>query len=85
MAGDIVPAQSRRRALRLIEVKLGIIELVFGIDRHMAIHEIFQTRQRIQSYAPIITASSELIGRLSEENPWAHAAVQLEGASCIVV
>ena len=85
MAGDIIPVQSRRRALRLIEIKLGIIEFVFGIDRQMAIHEIFHTRQRIQSYAPIVTASSELIGRLREENSRAHAAVQLEWASCIVV
>ena len=76
MAGQIIPAQSRRRALRLIEIKLGIIEFVFGVYRQMAVHEILRTRQRIQSYSPIITASPELIGSLSKENPRAHSAVK---------
>ena len=51
MAGDIIPAQSRRRALRLIEIKLGIIEFAFGVDRQMAVHEILRTRKRIQPYS----------------------------------
>lgn len=69
----------------MIEIKLGIIEFVFCVDRQMAVHEILHTRQRIQSDSPIITASSKLIGGLSEENPGAHAAVKLQGASCIVI
>ena len=57
MAGDIIPAQSRCRTLRLIEIKLGIIEFVLGIDCQMAVHEILRPRQCIYSDLSIVTAA----------------------------
>ena len=85
MAGHIIPPQPRRLTLRLIKIKLRVIEFVFGVDRQMAVHEIFRPRQRVQAHSSIITASSKLVGSLSEENAWAYAGVQLKGASCIVI
>jgi hypothetical protein len=47
MAGHIIPLDPRRLTLRLIEIKLRVIEFVFGVDRQMAVHKILRSRQRV--------------------------------------
>lgn len=83
MAGGIVSPQPCRLTLHLVEIKLSIIELIFGEDRHVPRHEILRARQRIQADSAIVTASSKLIGGLGEENTGAHPGIELEGTARI--
>ena len=47
--------------------------------------QLLHARQRVQAYAAIIRAPSELIGSLGKENAGAGSSVQLEGASDILI
>ena len=85
MAGGVIPPESCRLTLRLVEIKLRVIEFVFGEDGQMTIYEIFRACEVVQANSSIIAASSKLVGRLGEENAWAHAGVHLQGASRILV
>jgi hypothetical protein len=57
----VLPAQAGRGTLHGGEIKLGVIELVFGKHGEIAVHEIFHAGERIQTNTPIVRAASELI------------------------